>query len=135
MNETQKKQIRKMRDGGTSYSAIAQSLDISVNTVKSYCRRSCLKEAASLPESTGVHCKQCGNPITQIPSRKKRTFCSENCRKAYWKENQDKIVRRSAVTLICPICHKAFSDYARNNRKYCSAACYAARNKGGGGDE
>lgn len=136
MNETQKRQIEKMRGGGISYSVIARSLDISVNTVKSYCRRNSLKGATESPEAAAdAYCKQCGKPLTQTPGRRKRKFCGDDCRKTYWKENQDKIVRRSAVTLICPVCHKPFSDYAKNNRKYCSPACYAARNKGGDGDK
>lgn len=39
MTHEEKKQIGKMRAAGMSYTRIAESLDISINSVKSYCRR------------------------------------------------------------------------------------------------
>ena len=38
MTHEEKKQIGKMRAAGMSYTRIAEALDISINSVKSYCR-------------------------------------------------------------------------------------------------
>ncbi len=44
MTDKQKTQIVKLRAAGYGYGKIAQELGISVNTVKSFCRRKCVNE-------------------------------------------------------------------------------------------
>lgn len=39
MNDTQRNEIRRLRSAGTGYSAIAQVLSLSANTIKTYCKR------------------------------------------------------------------------------------------------
>ena len=134
MNYLQKEQIRKLRKEGLGYIKVAQALGISENTVKSYCRRNNLAGfMTSIVKSTQEQfCKECGKVVHNDKGHKSKSFCSETCRKEYWRQHQDKINRKTATTIICAVCHKKFSDYARNNRKYCSHACYiAGRYKGG----
>ena len=94
MTHEEKKQIGKMRAAGMSYTRIAESLDISINSVKSYCRRhglgadTALQEAqpvqaeACPPQSEATACEQCGSRVLQQAGRKKRRFCSDTCRQA-----------------------------------------------------
>ena len=44
MTENQKTQIAKLRAAGLGYGKIAQQLGMSLNTVKSYCRRKGVNE-------------------------------------------------------------------------------------------
>ena len=69
MTDEQKQQIIAMRRDGAGYGRIAARLQISINTVKSFCRRHSLaaKSAASV-------CEQCGKPIEQNTGRKRKRF-------------------------------------------------------------
>jgi len=81
MNAIQKEQIRRMRQEGSGYSRKAQSLGLSENTVKSYCRRNALGGiGATLPKPEEAVCRNCGKPLPQLPGRKTRVFCSDACR-------------------------------------------------------
>lgn len=102
MTQEEKRRIGEMRAAGCSYIRIAAALNISVNSIKSYCRRHSLgagmalqkaqpvRETHALPELAGpvlqeaTSCEQCGNPVQQIAGRKRRRFCSEPCRLAWW---------------------------------------------------
>ena len=57
--------------------------------------------------------------------RKKR-FCSNECRRAWWSENRDKINMSSEAQYktTCEGCGKQFVAYGNPNRKYCSHECY-----------
>ena len=57
MTHEEKKQIGKMRAAGMSYARIAESLDISINSVKSYCRRHGLGADTALQETQPVQAK------------------------------------------------------------------------------
>jgi uncharacterized protein with PIN domain len=133
MTEKQKTQIKELRQQGCGYIKIAQILGISDNTVKSFCRRNNLTEVKT--KKTKINksvCRQCGEVIIQTGSKKPKSFCCDDCRKKYWKENQSKINRKTAIKYVCTVCNKTFVDYARNERKYCSFDCYVAdRYKGG----
>ena len=76
MTNEQIRQLAIMRRDGMGYGAIADKLDLSINTVKSWCRRHQLPSA----DSISTVCEQCGKPITQNPKRKKKRFCSDRCR-------------------------------------------------------
>ncbi|MDW7652057.1 MAG: hypothetical protein SCK29_12300 [Bacillota bacterium] len=85
MNNLQKEQISILRGNGESYSKIADVLGISINTIKSFCRRNNLGGVASAgtkQESDGT-CNQCGAPLKQIAGKKQKRFCSNKCRIVY----------------------------------------------------
>jgi IS30 family transposase len=64
MTNIQKNKIENMRKTGTSYGDIASMLNISVNTVKSYCRRNNLNAVVETENCTGkVCCKVCGTDL------------------------------------------------------------------------
>lgn len=62
MTGEQKQQIIVLRRDGAGYGRIAARLQISINTVKSFCRRHGL-----VAKSADSVCEQCGKPIEQNP--------------------------------------------------------------------
>lgn len=130
MNDNQKQFILLSRQEGKSYGEIARELDLSLNTVKSYCMRNmktpheptpAIETAAPKPvlEPTSV-CRQCGAPLEQMPHRRQKQFCSDKCRLTWWHTHRDKA--KGAEDHVCPVCGTAF--IADAHRKYCSHSCY-----------
>lgn len=139
MTDDEKRMIYRLRNEGMSYAKISVQLGISENTVKSYCRRNDLGNAgqdgsdSAMPVEETV-CMQCGKKLCRIPKQKPRKFCSEDCRRAWWKANNiDTPNRRAYYRLTCVCCGREFESYGNKDRKYCSHACYIKdRFKGGG---
>ena len=89
MTDNQKSQIIKLRAAGNGYGKIAQTLGISLNTVKSFCRRNDINGNAAIEPSvtlTGetTACENCGREIQQIAKQKKKRFCCDKCRNEWW---------------------------------------------------
>lgn len=88
MTEQQKSVIKTLRQQNFSYNAIANTLGLTVSTVKSYCQRSGLagnrKEACRSnhlkPSVLPSFCICCGKQITQKEKFKRRIFCTDECR-------------------------------------------------------
>lgn len=131
MTDAQKENIRYLRGEGLGYRAIAARLGISENTVKSFCRRNDLTGVAS-KEPPQV-CRHCGQPLSKAPKRKERKFCSEACRRVWWKAHPELIDRKAFYPLTCAECGKEFLSYGNRKRKYCSHACYIKARFGKGG--
>lgn len=96
MNDAQKVKIHKMRMEGIGYKAIATSLDLPLGTVKSFCKRYTLtglgmvvamNHAVSVQK--GLICKQCGARLKHTAGKKRKVFCSDKCRKKYWKSKNE----------------------------------------------
>lgn len=120
MTENQQEKIKSLRQAGLGYKKIAAAMSLSENTVKSYCRRHDFEQL-----SVRNHCRECGAPLSDTKGHRQRVFCSDKCRKQYWNRHQDEIKRRTAIKIVCPICHNAFYDYAGRHRKFCGRKCYA----------
>lgn len=140
MTDHQKAQIIKLRAAGNGYGKIARTLGISLNTVKSFCRRNDIsRNSFSEPSATftgeTTYCENCGRPIRQIEKQKKKRFCCDKCRNAWWNSHLDQVKRKAVYYFKCPHCGKEFRVYGDKRRKYCSHACYIAdRFKAGGGN-
>lgn len=138
MTENQKSQIIKLRTTGNGYGKIAQTLGISVNTVKSFCRRNeisrdTVTEPSAMLTGEITVCENCGREIQQIAKRKKKRFCCDKCRNEWWNSHLDQVKRKAVYGFRCPHCGKEFHIYGDRRRKYCSHECYIAdRFKGGG---
>ena len=117
MTNSQKEQITYLRGKNESYTAIANTLKLSVNTVKSFCRRNNFIESAKL------HCEQCGKGLDE-PCQNTKRFCSDVCRMAWWKSHPEAVTRKAVYHFFCAQCGAAFESYGNANRKYCSRACY-----------
>lgn len=138
MTDNQKFQIIKLRTTGNGYGKIAQTLGISVNTVKSFCRRNEISgdtviEPSAMLTGEITACENCGREIQQIARRKKKRFCCDKCRNEWWNSHLDQVKRKAVYDLKCRYCGKEFHIYGDRRRKYCSHECYIAdRFKGGG---
>ena len=137
MTDSQKQQIMRLRAAGDGYGRIAQEVGISVNTVKSFCRRNKIDEGTSLEQITvftgeTTYCENCGKEIRQIAKRKKKRFCCDKCRNAWWNSHLDLVKRKAIYDFRCAYCGKEFHIYGDKRRKYCSHECFLAdRFKGG----
>jgi len=131
MTNEQKKQITAFRYQGYGYSKIAEVLSISVNTVKSYCRRNGLDSDAL---GNSAACKQCGNRVTIKEKHKPRQFCSDRCRAMYWNIHKNQNREKTAYHFVCERCGASFESHGNKNRKYCSHDCYIAARFGKGRD-
>ena len=77
MTDAQKTQISNLRAAGLGYKKIAEQMELSENTVKTYCRRHGLGGAmAHQVERTDKSlCQCCGVEVKQNPGRKVKKFC------------------------------------------------------------
>ncbi len=87
MDQHQKEQVLALRTSGKTCAHITGHLGLSVNTVKSFCRRNSLQAKTKAVESlSAAHidertaCPQCGKKIMPISGRKSKRFCSDECR-------------------------------------------------------
>lgn len=135
VTDAEKERIRFWRMEGLGYGVVAERLGISVNTVKSYCRRNRLAGVAS--KEPPVVCRECGVSLASVPGRKGRKFCCEGCRRAWWRAHPELVRREAYYTLVCGHCGREFESYGNRGRKYCSHECYirARFGKGGGGSD
>lgn len=124
MTRKEKESVRFLRGEGYGYLAIATRLGISLNTVKSFCRRNGLGGIAEKPDRQT--CRQCGKPLAQEPKRPARKYCSEACRRIWWKEHSHLVNKKAFYSLTCAHCGKEFQSYGNQKRKYCSHPCYIA---------
>ena len=120
MTEDQKNQIRQLRAQGLTINKIADGLGLNKDTVKTFCRRNGLNGTAidKRPHPSGdiQTCMECGKLIDQEPQRKKRRFCSDKCRIAWFNHNRNRVISQ------CPCCGKTFHHNGANS--YCSRQCY-----------
>ncbi|MCL2512358.1 MAG: RNA polymerase subunit sigma-70 [Oscillospiraceae bacterium] len=129
MTDTQKQKIARLRGEGKSSPAIAAALDISVNTVKSYCRRKGLGEVKAQTRL----CAHCGAELAGPAKTKPKKFCSDRCRAAWWGAHPEKLRPGKVHAVDCAHCGAAFHSSVSANRKYCSHECYITQRFKGGG--
>ena len=126
MTVLQKERIITLRNKNESYAKIAVALGLSVNTVKSFCRRNNIKnrnDSNDEIEENKELCKNCGKKLTQTSKIKAKIFCCDKCRFDWWNANRGKMNRKGVHRLTCAHCGEGFSSYDKN-RKYCGHACY-----------
>lgn len=139
MTENEKAQVAALRDAGNGYKKIAQALGLSVNTVKSHCRRKGGGNGAvaenGKPLDSITACENCGREIRQVPKQKRKRFCCDRCRNQWWNSHLDQVKRKAHYEIVCAGCKKTFTAYGNAHRKYCSHACYVRGRFGGGEHE
>lgn len=131
MTDKQKQIIREMRRRGMSYSAIAAAHGLSANTVKSFCLRENIDLQSNLDDEKRKLCKNCGAPLMHHPGSKKKTFCRDKCRYAWWSKNRRWTGIKRAHRLTCFHCATEF-DSNNKKRKYCGRECYILNRYGEG---
>ena len=91
MTASQGESIAAMRLQNYSYSFIGRALDLSPNTVKSYCRRRGFEaigpRKTKAEKLNAILCKNCHKPLPET-ARKDATFCSDNCRAEYRRKSR-----------------------------------------------
>ena len=126
MTIQQKERIIMLRNKGESYAQISATLGLSVNTIKSFCRRNNIKTHGESDDGIKENkelCKNCGKKLTQTSKIKPKIFCCDKCRFDWWNVNRTKTNRKGIHRLTCAHCDAEFGSYDKN-RKYCGHACY-----------
>lgn len=133
MTSVQEQQIRDLRMRGVGYKAIATITGLTRDIVRNYCKRQGFQGLGN--EVTlnvreqikqGLACQGCGKPLTQPKTGRKRRFCSDTCRRAWWSAHPESLRRKDTAYYrsTCANCGKSFLAYGNNHRKYCSHDCY-----------
>lgn len=133
MTEDKKEIIIQLRLKGYGYKAIGDLIGKSRDSVRGFCKRNGLAGDPALVAlnvkerlNRNLLCKNCKKPIKQKSKGRTRKFCSEECRRSWWKANQDKRneSEEAVYKYTCKNCGKEFSCYGNKTRKYCSHDCY-----------
>jgi len=127
------KQITSLRLKGLGYKSIAVVVGTSKENVRYYCKTHGLDGKSDLVklnfEEHKKHpevCKHCGGKIIRTAHSGKKIFCSDACRRAWWKEHPEKSKHSKEATYkcVCSYCKRIFYSYGNKGRKYCSHDCY-----------
>ena len=123
MDKIQIDEILLRRSDGQSMGQISKNTGIPVSTVKSYFRRH-RPEEKTKKAAPAEFCQQCGQGIKNQGRGKPKRFCSDKCRRAWWKANRELSGSQATLKLKCIYCGKTFGSYESRNRKYCSHDCF-----------
>ena len=128
MTLEEKNRIIRLREAGQGYSAIAATLGISKETVKSFCQRNNLggRRVHSEKNNHGYVCPYCEKKIRQSEHCKPRRFCSDKCRQSWWNAHPEFVRKKAVYDFICARCGRHFTAYGNSQRKYCCHECYVA---------
>ena len=92
MTEYQKSKIHELRFKGLGYKAIGKVLGLSRDAVRAYCKSKgmdgdavTLSRNYEIKKENGILCLNCGKVLKQPKRGKARKFCSEKCRRTWWK--------------------------------------------------
>ena len=118
MQKELRNKIFELRNSGMGYKSIAKELSLTPSAVRSVCTAK-----YNNPDKYGT-CKNCGIRVKQTPGKKKRQFCSDKCRKAWWNSHATEVKKKAFYTFKCQCCNSDFVAYGVNKRTYCSSECY-----------
>ncbi len=128
MTEEQERQITDLRNAGLGYTAIAKRLDLTRIEVRAFSKAHGLmgRVLQESEEQTTVQdgCKTCGKKLKHTTGKKKKQFCSDQCRMDWWNAHPNKVKRTAFYTFTCAFCGDEFTSYGNANRKYCCHECY-----------
>lgn len=128
MTDEQALQIQKLRAKGMGYRTIASTVNLSRDQVRNYCRSLGMGGLRAEDEkglkdrmNKGIACAYCGDEISQPATGRPRRFCSEQCRRNYWRVHRSELKKNESAiyTMECPYCHEIFEAYGNKTRKYC----------------
>lgn len=133
MTGQQAKQIREMREQGIGYRSIGLMVGLSRDIVRNFCKSRGLAGLGSVLTKNiheqvmlGKACLYCGKEIEQPRTGRPKKFCSEKCRREWWKGHPEKINKRETALypMTCARCGRSFLSYGNKTRKYCGHECY-----------
>ncbi|SCY25888.1 hypothetical protein [Alkaliphilus peptidifermentans] len=135
LDKIQEERILALRKKGYGYKSIASTLGFKRDTVRDLCKKhglqgyvgyGMLQEHREEVKGLLKQCSYCGKEVNKKKQRgRKAKFCSDACRRTWWKENPDKKKRRDTAwyQFTCQYCGKEFKVYGNKNRKFCSIRC------------
>lgn len=104
---------------GLGYRRIATQTGLNIYTVKSYCK--------AHPISAEDVCLYCGKGLAHTPHKRRKKFCSDICRSAWWSAHPE--ARKSShYEHTCAFCGRMFNS-DRVGSKYCSVRCFSDARK------
>lgn len=128
MTNEQALHIRKLREQGVGYQTIGKIVNLSRDSVRSYCKNHGLNGYPCEMQynvmdrmEAGEACAYCGANLKNPKTGRPRRFCTDECRREYWKTHRDKINKgpASVYTMVCAYCGEIFESYGNKKRKYC----------------
>lgn len=133
MTDNQTKQIIVLRMKGAGYRSIASTVGLSRDIVRNFCKKkgldgyaSAMTENVKEKMQIGDVCYNCTKKIIQPATGRPRKFCSDECRRDWWKSHPEAVMKKdtSVYFLTCKKCGREFESYGNSKRKYCSHNCY-----------
>ena len=121
MDKKLEQEIIKLRKSGYGYKKIASILNISNNSISSFCRRNNINTSSLACDG---YCAYCGMPFSVDKNHKNKRFCSDRCRYKWWNENKEKVNEKKKQKAKCKYCSKEFMKFPTSPQKYCSFGCY-----------
>ena len=127
MTEHQERQIQSLRMDGKGYKVIASATGLSRDIVRNYCKSHGLEGPASeftmnMKEriGKGLACRNCGKPLEQPRTGRRRQFCSDKCSRHWWAAHPEQSAHSAQATYhgTCACCGQPFQSYGNPNRKY-----------------
>lgn len=133
MTDVERQKITELRINGVGYKAIAASLGMNRSNVRRFCQRhgiagDSVVVALNLEEqkNSSMICLQCYKALKQTSRGRTRKFCSEECRRNWWRLHPEARQKneKARVKLTCHHCAEEFESYGNTLRKFCSHNCY-----------
>ncbi len=129
-NEIAREQARLLREKGMSHVKIAGVTGLTRGIVNNIARGvGKVEEDKSILDriEAGLACAYCGGEMEQQGgSGRPRRFCSERCRRQYWRLHRPEQKRKEEKLFLrtCAYCGKTFQIYGKNDRTYCCREHY-----------
>lgn len=133
MTEYEKQKIYEMRLDGSGYKAIGVVLGLSRDSVRSYCKRIGLDGDSKViainiseQKTKNLICMNCNKPIKQKKKGTARKFCSDKCRRTWWKSHPENVKKNETAMykITCEYCGREFESYGNKKRKFCNHDCF-----------
>jgi len=126
MTNKEKLQIQELKAKGYGYGTIAKELGLSKSTVSSFCK---------VQDLGLTYCLMCGAKLKQTKGHRQKKYCSDKCRRNYWRIHKEDVRKNPTLECECPTCHKKFMAYKSKKAKFCSISCYLQFRYGEKGNE
>ena len=125
MTKTEKMKVRAWRIKGESYSEIAEKLNVTFGSVRSYCYRNGMSDAEMKNYSS---CIICGKPVEWSGKGLRRMYCSQKCRGIYRRATDT--CSKTTYRHVCQNCGKEFETLSNKKQRFCSRACFYNSRRG-----
>ena len=112
MTDAQKEQVRYLRCEGLGYGAIATRLGISEIRSRAFAATT---SPEWLPKSRWWYAGTAAGRFLNIPRENQRKFCSEACRRAWWKLHPELIHKAAFYPATCAIAGRNFRAMETGN--------------------